>query len=404
MRFKNVLFFIIFLFVHLFNSSTYPASLVHNAQKEIDSCMGKVKLKLVRNWGGDEENDEHNFFRYPYGIVIDKNDKVYISDLSNFNVKVFGREGKYIRTIGRKGRGPGDLIGPGPISIAPDGMLWVGESGGRRLQAFNMVGKSQIIIKHNERLSWLAVTNTNEIAVHSHYKTFNSRALVSIYSTKGKLLREIGKYHDPSKTLFGSEYLFFAKDNQDHILVANTMLPVIRKYSLNGRLTDVITYDTPFFIPVKVALNAEGNEITRIGDKSADNTRVRENKNGYTFDYSRKKGKWKKVPLCNGLHTGPGNNLYLVTSNREVTEKEKKATLVTVIGEHSNVDRSTVDHEISENTDIFNLYVFNPKGKIIAGTKLMTFCDKIYISGNRLFVVDGSINQRILEYEIKILP
>jgi hypothetical protein len=27
---------------------------VHNTKKEIEACMGKVQLTLVRTWGGDE--------------------------------------------------------------------------------------------------------------------------------------------------------------------------------------------------------------------------------------------------------------------------------------------------------------------------------------------------------------
>jgi len=70
--------------------------------------------------------------------------------------------------------------------------------------------------------------------------------------------------------------------------------------------------------------------------------------------------------------------------------------------DYSTLDRSEVDFEMVEKTDSLSLYVFNPQGKIIAATKMTTYCISIYISGTRLFVNDGMLNMRILEYEMKI--
>jgi len=377
------------------------AVLVHNTKQEIDSCMGKLQLKLVRTWGGDEDNDEHKFFKFPGDVVVDGNNVVYICDQFNFNIKVFDRNGKYLRTIGQKGRGPGDLIGPWSISVSPDGSLWVAESGGRRIQAFNPAGKSQAIIKNNDMIKWLAVTGKNEIAVYAHYKTFKSRTLLSIYTTGGKLLREIGSYHDKSKTLFGSEHLIFTKDNKDNFLASNTWLPVIRKYSPDGRLILVITYDTPFIIPVTIALNDQGDEIVRSGDGDSQKEQVKMVNDGYVFNNSNANGKWEKIRVGCGLQTDMDENIYIAVLNRRGTEEEEKATLVTLIG-YSAPDRSAVDFDLVESSDAYSLYVFNPAGKIIAATKLTTYCNGIYISGNRLFVIDGELNQRILEYEMTL--
>ena len=64
------------------------------------------------------------------------------------------------------------------------------------------------------------------------------------------------------------------------------------------------------------------------------------------------------------------------------------------------IDRRRVDYNIVESIDAKMIMVFSPGGKIIAETTLTTFCDSIYISNNRIFIIDGTLNQRILEYKM----
>jgi len=59
-----------------------------------------------------------------------------------------------------------------------------------------------------------------------------------------------------------------------------------------------------------------------------------------------------------------------------------------------------VDFDVVENIDVYRLLVFNPEGKVIAETPLTVICNGIYVHGNRIFIIDGSLNQRILEYEM----
>jgi hypothetical protein len=42
-------------------------------------------------------------------FVVDDDENIYILDRKNFHVQVFDSSGKYVRTIGRKGQGPGEL-------------------------------------------------------------------------------------------------------------------------------------------------------------------------------------------------------------------------------------------------------------------------------------------------------
>jgi hypothetical protein len=74
--------------------------------------------------------DGNGSFTSITSIAVDSRGRIYVSDGMEKNVKVFNAAGKFIRTIGRPGSGPGDLQAPGQIGIVAD-TLWVSELMGR---------------------------------------------------------------------------------------------------------------------------------------------------------------------------------------------------------------------------------------------------------------------------------
>jgi hypothetical protein len=388
----------VIVFLALFHTLFGQAVLVHNTLQEIEASKGKLKLKLIRIWGGDEEEDENKFFMTPSSIVIDDNKLVYISDTHGQCIKVFDLSGKYLRTIGRKGRGPGDVYGPNCINISIKGDLVVNEWGGRRIQWFNTKGESKGIINSKYFNRWFALTSKDEVAVYGTYDTFLSKKLLTIYNRKGKVLREIGRYHDKSKSFLGSEKLCFTMDDSDNIYAANACTPVIRKYSPDGKLLKAITFETPFEILVKISLNSMGDEIERIEEsESQERFKIKKNRKGIEIQEVKKK---HKVGIINGISVDSQKRLYIIIPKRHLTKKEMMATAIS--GNVDVLNRERVDFDIVENIDVNRLLVFNQAGKVIAETPMTTFCDGIYIKDKSVFIIDGLLNQRILEYEMSI--
>ncbi len=98
--------------------------------------------------------------------------------------------------------------------------------------------------------------------------------------------------------------------------------------------------------------------------------------------------------------TDSQNRLYAMTLKRYPSEKEMMATAIS--GGFHKINRSRVDYNIVESIDIYRILVFSPEGRVIAEAPLKGYCDAIYINGNRLFIVDGYLNQRVLEYEMTL--
>jgi len=345
---KFTFFFIVCLFSYFLFGK---AGFVQNTLNEIDSCKGKIKLSLVKIWGGHNVNDEQQFFRMPTNVRIGKKNLVYILDSGNNRIQVFDRQGNYKRTIGRKGQGPGNLL--------------VADSGNHRIQTFDSEGNCLYSFKTiNGRPSVIDITNENEIALYSHEESFKSHMLISIYNLNGKLTKRFGKIHNKTKLPTNLESIYFTFDKNHNIFISYYATPYYQKYSCDGKLLMTVKYEMPFKVPI------------------------------VSFDNSTKKlnikGK-QKDKVCPGISVDRQGRVYLVVKTRHVKKREK----FFLVGNQRfprNIE--------SDNTDMYRLLVFNRSGKVIASKKLTVFCDNIYVYKDHLFIIDTYVGMKIYEYSL----
>lgn len=71
-------------------------------------------------------------------IDEDSEGRIYILDYPAQEIRVFGPQGEYSHTIGRKGEGPGELTSAAGLNWGPDGNIWVWGSG--RFSVFTPAG------------------------------------------------------------------------------------------------------------------------------------------------------------------------------------------------------------------------------------------------------------------------
>mgnify|MGYP001313631363 CR=1 FL=1 len=75
-----------------------------------------LELEEDLSIGGPLAEGENVFGRI-LGFVIDDNGAIYVLDQKDSNIKAFDASGRYLRTIGRKGQGPGELFMPMTLSL-----------------------------------------------------------------------------------------------------------------------------------------------------------------------------------------------------------------------------------------------------------------------------------------------
>jgi len=90
---------------------------------------------------GGEDKDEDIILFKPLWFVVDDNENIYISEQQDQVIKVFGSDGKYIKTIGAKGSGPGEFQMMASLAVSKDGKLVVTDQRARRTSFFDSSGQ-----------------------------------------------------------------------------------------------------------------------------------------------------------------------------------------------------------------------------------------------------------------------
>lgn len=66
------------------------------------------------------------------GLVANAAGEIFVLDYSSQELRAFDRSGKFMRTVARRGRGPGELLDANGLAISPNGVVWVNDPGNRR--------------------------------------------------------------------------------------------------------------------------------------------------------------------------------------------------------------------------------------------------------------------------------
>ena len=86
---------------------------------------------------GELDGPEEYLFGRIGSLAVDDDRNVYVFDRQAHHVRVFDDAGVYVRTLGRRGEGPGDFGRAEAIAVLPDGRLLVRDPGNMRVQVFD---------------------------------------------------------------------------------------------------------------------------------------------------------------------------------------------------------------------------------------------------------------------------
>ncbi len=105
------------------------------------SPEGKVLMVLGKTGVAGTGNDE---FNAPSAVQVAPNGDIFVADghggNTNARIVKFDKTGKFIKTWGHKGSGPGEFDGPHTLAMDTQGRLFVGDRGNNRIQIFDRDG------------------------------------------------------------------------------------------------------------------------------------------------------------------------------------------------------------------------------------------------------------------------
>jgi len=112
---------------------------VKNPQEPIYS--GEVlELEEDLSIGASKGGDEYIFSRIG-NLDVDSNGNIYAIDTSSAHIRVFDSNGQFLRTVGSKGQGPGEMQMPLFVQITSQDEIAVYDYLTQRLVLFSLEGK-----------------------------------------------------------------------------------------------------------------------------------------------------------------------------------------------------------------------------------------------------------------------
>ena len=80
-------------------------------------------------------------FQNIVSLVIDDAGNIYILDKKAANIKIFNKDGNFLKIIGRRGEGPGEFAAPENGALSPNNELYIYDSGRKTIHVFSIDGK-----------------------------------------------------------------------------------------------------------------------------------------------------------------------------------------------------------------------------------------------------------------------
>ena len=120
---------------------------VHNSAEPL---YPSKSIRFVEELSIFPEDEDGQILIYrPGSYAVDEDGQIYICDLQDQKIKVFDFSGRYVRSIGDKGEGPGEFKNLIRVALLPDGRLITMDWEMKRISLFTRDG--QFLTSHKYR-------------------------------------------------------------------------------------------------------------------------------------------------------------------------------------------------------------------------------------------------------------
>ena len=211
-----------------------------------------AELKPLFSIYGKSPNAE-DLLRRPNDVAFDGKGNIFVADSENGRVFVFDRDGRFLRQIGKRGKGAGELQIPMGVTVAKDGTTFVTDKALNKLLIFdkNGVFKKDLPIPHPMK---------PVVANGRLYVTTSSA--IYVCGLDGRELSRLGR---KGRALGELAYPFGIAVDADRIYVADLLNLRVQALATNGEPIwakgqpprDIMGKDRTFGLPAGLALGSD---------------------------------------------------------------------------------------------------------------------------------------------------
>ena len=214
----------------------YPWGVAVNEQDEIAvSDVGNHKIHLFKRDGTHiksfgEHGDQHGEFDWPCGIVFHAANIIVAEQSKNSRVQELSRQGEYLRHFGGEGSLDHQLDYPTGLSIDSDGNIIVADKDNKLIKIFSADG--QFLRKLGTKGSF---TEPYHCIQHDNYLIVsdNGDHSVKLFDRKGNFLYKFGKKGNADGEF--NEPACLSMDKVGHLVVCDNENHRIQVFDLSGK-------------------------------------------------------------------------------------------------------------------------------------------------------------------------
>ena len=106
----------------------------------------ELSVKLIEELviGDDEYKPKEYLFAGPQHISTDSRYNIYVADENSAKIRVFDEKGTFVRYIGQRGQGPGEILEVTSMLVSPEDELLVADRMNRRITKFSLSGEYRV--------------------------------------------------------------------------------------------------------------------------------------------------------------------------------------------------------------------------------------------------------------------
>lgn len=230
-----------------------PADIYLNADGEIfliDTLNNRILVyesegKFKRSFGGlgqaDEQgNGNEGKFYLPMALTIGPDRLIYVSDSGNHRIQVFDADGKYQRKIVGQPGADGKPFKPMGLAHGPNGDLYVTDQANHRVQVFGPDGKFKFAFGEKGEESGKFIF-PDELAVDSNGNVWvvdmiNNR--IEVFDSKGDFKFKFGQVGDTAGSFARPKAIFVGPDGR--VYVSDALFNLIQVFNSEGAVLSII--------------------------------------------------------------------------------------------------------------------------------------------------------------------
>ena len=208
------------------------------------------RFRSVLSFG--QKGESVGMLNVPYGVAVNDQDEIAVTELGNNRVSVFSSDGTHLRSFGRKGNNNGEFQFPTGIAFDSHGNIVVADCNNHRVQVFDRNGN--FLSKFGDhRLIYpegLSINGNGDIIVADL-----GNKLIKVFSSGGKYFRKFG----------GAGYLvdlIYCIQHGQYFMVSDYGDHSIKMFNLDGRFISKFgkqgNKDGEFNEPRYLSVNKEG--------------------------------------------------------------------------------------------------------------------------------------------------